>query len=72
MPCSGDDLSLGVPASFLVWISSDQGPRREWVHIRELVEERSGGLLPGGDSDSVWLRDLSNVIVSMLNQNRHY
>ena len=48
MPCPRDDLSLGVPASFLAWSSSDQSPHRQRVSTRGLVEEHGGGLLSGG------------------------
>ena len=37
---------------------------REKIHVGGLVEGRSGGLLPGGDARSVWLRDVVNIVVS--------
>ena len=37
---------------------------RQRVHTGGLVEGRSGGLLSGGNTHSVWFRDLANIVVS--------
>ena len=64
MPCSRGGLSIGVPPSSLAWGSSGQSPQRQRVHVGGLVKGQNGGLHPGGNAHTAWLRELANSVVS--------